>query len=365
MKKITPKNLFVRQTTLSEIGEHGQQKLLHTNIVVVGCGGLGTIAATYLAGSGIGAIHLVDFDIVSISNLHRQIFYKIEDVGKPKAEVLASYLTKIAPFTRVSYSNKPVSKSTIFQLIKRGDIVLDCTDSLPIKYLINDACVLKNKPLVYGSLYKFDGYAATFNIKTENGFTANLRDAFPKISKEAIPSCSEIGTLNTVVGIIGLFQANEVLKLVTSVGKLLLNELLIYNSLESTQYKMKLKQNFSKEKIQQIFENEDYFDPRCEIQDSSLLISTSELKEKLSLVKDSKRLKIISVIEDVNTKLPFKTDQKIPFSKFNVNTIELTKNNDYVVVCNRGITSYTAVQQLKEKYPNITIVSLKEGIINY
>ena len=146
---VTKKNLFKRQITLPEIGEIGQQKLQDASVLVVGCGGLGSPVAVYLASSGIGKIHLVDFDFVDISNLHRQVFYSLDDVGKSKAAVLSAFIKKRASFTEVSFTAKPITKENIFDLISEFDIVVDGTDSLPTKYLLNDACVLKNKPLVY------------------------------------------------------------------------------------------------------------------------------------------------------------------------------------------------------------------------
>ena len=148
--KVTKQNFFKRQMTLSEIGEVGQQKLQNASVLVVGCGGLGSPIAVYLASSGIGKIHLIDFDTVDVTNLHRQIFYALEDVGKPKVEVLADFIRKRAPFTEVSFTNKPITKKNVFELISEVDIVVDGTDSLTIKYLLNDACVIKKKPLVYG-----------------------------------------------------------------------------------------------------------------------------------------------------------------------------------------------------------------------
>lgn len=244
--KITKQNLYKRQTTLKEIGNLGQEKLQQAKVLVVGCGGLGCVASVYLAASGIGNIYLIDFDLIDESNLHRQVFYKMDDIGKPKSEVLANYISKISPFVNVSFDTNAISKQTIFKKIKDYDIILDCTDNLPIKYLLNDVCVIKNKILVYGSLYKFDGYVATFNVLKNDKRTCNLRDAFPKVPTKTVPNCSEVGTLNTIVGIIGLMQANEVLKLVTNTGNLLTNQILIYDSLENSQYKMKLKNIFSK-----------------------------------------------------------------------------------------------------------------------
>jgi len=370
--KITPEQLYKRQTTLKEVGEKGQQKLLQARVVIVGCGGLGSVAAVYLAASGIGNIHLIDYDVIDASNLHRQVFYKTVEIGKHKTEILANHIKEIAPFVKVSFSNNAISKNTVYDEINSYDYVLDCTDSLPIKYLLNDACVLTDKALIYGSLYKFDGYVANFNVKQSDGsFSANLRDAFPEISKEAIPNCSEVGTMNSIVGIIGLMQANEVLKLITNIGTPLTDQLLIYNSLENTQFKMKLKRSFTKEMIQQIFDVENYVDVNCFVQDNALLISADKLKNELSIQTEIRNLNIISVIENIDTPLPFDVNVKIPFSKFNDIKLYIEEkrniktDNSFVIICNRGILSYTATQQLKEKYPNLNILSLKGGITNY
>ena len=362
----TTEQFYKRQITLQEIGKQGQDRLLQSKVVIVGCGGLGCVAAAYLAGSGIGSLHLIDFDEVNASNLHRQVFYKMEDVGKSKAKVLASYLKKIAPFSKINHHELAVVKENVFELITAGDIVLDCTDSLAVKYLLNDACVLKDKTLIYGSLYKFDGYVSTFNLEFKKGqFSSNLRDAFPEISKEAIPNCSEVGTLNSIVGIIGLMQANEVLKIITQVGNPLIDVLLIYNSLENSQYKMKLKRSFSKGMIQKIFDAESYYDLNCEIQDETLLLTSETLKKELSNVTSNNNLKIISVIENMDTIFPFKVDIKLPYSEFQFDQIAFTTENKYVVVCNKGITSYDVVKRIKEKNPDLKVLSLRGGLLNY
>jgi len=141
--KPTKNQLFKRQITLSEIGKVGQQKLQNASVLVVGCGGLGSPIAVYLASSGIGKIHLIDFDTVDVSNLHRQVFYALDDVGHPKAAVLSEFIKKRAPFTEVTFTNKPITKENVFELIETVDIVVDGTDSLPTKYVLNDACVIK------------------------------------------------------------------------------------------------------------------------------------------------------------------------------------------------------------------------------
>jgi adenylyltransferase/sulfurtransferase len=160
-------------------------------------------------------------------------------------------------------------------------------------------------------------------------------------------------------------QANEVLKLVTNIGKPLIDQLLIYNSLENSQFKMKLKKSFTKEKIQALFDEENYYDPSCEVQDESLLISAKALKQKLLFGEASKGLYIISVIEDKEVRIPFEVRQKIPLSNLKEKQLNFTNDNEYVIICQRGISSYIATQQLKEKYPNLNILSLKGGITSY
>lgn len=361
--KPTKNQLFKRQTTLPEIGEVGQQKLQNAAVLVVGCGGLGSPIAVHLAASGVGKIHLVDFDTIDATNLHRQVFYSLADVGESKAATLANFVKNRAPYTEVTFSTKPLTKATVFKQIDNVDIVIDGTDSLPTKYLLNDACVLNSKPLVYGSLYKFDGYVASFNVKQEDGtYSANLRDAFPKMATD-VPNCSTTGTLNSIVSLIAAQQVNEVLKLVTGVGKPLINQLLIYNSLQNSQLKMKLQSLVSREEIQNIFDNQTYFDASCEVQNPRWLISAEELKKIVSDAERRRRVEIISVLENLLT--PFKVDSIIAVKKINIEEFQIDISKKYVLVCQKGITSYKTTQILKERFPKATILSLAGGINDY
>lgn len=353
--------LFKRQIKLAEFGEEGQQKLQEAAVLVVGCGGLGSPIAVHLAASGIGKIHLIDFDVVDLSNLHRQVFYSLDDVGKSKAQCLANFIKNRAPFTEVNYSNKPLTKENVFDFINTVDIVVDGTDSLPTKYLLNDACVIKNKPLVYGSLYKFDGYVASFNVKKQHGgITANLRDAFPTMATD-VPNCEEVGTLNAIVSLIASQQVSEVLKIITGIGEPLTNELLIYNSLNNTQLKMKLVNTVSVEVIASIFDKEDYFDADCQIQNSEWLITAEELKQ--SLLQNPLNLELVSVLENLET--PFKVDATYSVKEIKSGVFHPQENKKYVLVCKKGITSYRALQILKDKFPTAAIFSLVGGVNEY
>ena len=348
---------FQRQTIISEFGEEGQQKLQQTKVLVIGCGGLGSPAAIYLATSGIGVLHLVDFDVVSVSNLHRQTFYDLDDVGKNKAEVLASKIQKKTPHCEVSFSTKPLTKENAKSLIEQFDIVLDGTDHLPTKYLINDVCVLLKKPLVYGSLYKFDGYVASFNLQKEDGeFSTNLRDAFPEISKD-VPNCEEAGTLNPIVGIIALMQVNEVLKIASGVGESMTDELVIFNALKNSQFKLNLKSTHRD--FDEIFKTTSYEHVLCSTQNSAWLISNSELKA------EEGNYKIFNLTNRKESEIPFQEFESILFRDFNVEEFNPNQEEKYVFVCNKGISSYTILERVKKIYPELEAFSLVGGLENY
>ena len=348
---------FQRQTVIQEFGDLQQEKLAKTKVLVIGCGGLGSPAAVYLATSGIGTLHLVDFDKISVSNLHRQVFYNLDDVGKNKAQVLAARISQKTPFCKVTHSEIPLSKENAKSLIQDYDIVLDGTDHLPTKYLINDVCVLLGKPLVYGSLYKFDGYVASFNLKDEDGFfSSNLRDAFPEISTD-VPNCEEAGTLNPIVGIIALMQVNEVLKIASGIGEPISNEMVIFNSLKNTQFKMKLKPKGRD--IQKLFDETSYESVLCNHQKKEWLISGEELKQ------NEQNYTVINLSNRDRTKIPFSKVETILYKDFTINLFQPTPDKKYVFVCNKGITSYTILERVKKVYPDLKAFSLSGGLENY
>ncbi len=352
---------FIRQTTLPEIGLLGQEKINQAKIAIIGCGGLGSAAAVYLAASGIGHIHLIDYDKIDLSNLHRQVFYRPDQVGKSKAKILSDYIENTSPYVHITYEEEPISKSNINKHLNSFSIIVDCTDSLATKYLLNDYCVIEDKVLVYGSLYKHDGYVSVFNLNANHERSAHLRDAFPSMPKNHVPNCSEIGTLNPIVGIIGLMQANEVVKIVTGTGQPLINKILIYNSMENSQFLMNLSSDFSKAKVEAIFNDDLYFDARCQVQEESLLIAAQELKKQIT----DQNVKIISVIENEPRTYPFSIDLKMPLSQLDPSNLESIIDKKIVVICHKGISSYTATKKIKEIYPQAEVYSLKEGIDHY
>lgn len=356
---IERKDLYVRQTVLPEIGESGQEALRGARVAIVGCGGLGSLVAVQLAASGVGHIHLVDFDLISVSNLHRQFFYKIDEVGKHKSVTLANYIRQLSPFVEVGSTAESLTRENIDATLADFDLIIDCTDSLATKYLLNDYCVLSDKVLVYGSLYKHDGYVSTFNLPEISGRSTNLRDAFSSLPGKNIPNCSEIGTLNAIVGLIATFQTNEAIKIITGYGPPLAGKILIYNSLQNRQFTLSLAKKFTKQDIERIYASESYHDPRCAVQDEQLLIYPDQLKKRRHEVE------ILSVIEESDVELPFKADQKIPFSRFQVDSLSLPENKDLVVVCKKGISSYEVTRLVKSTHADLRVYSLVGGIEKY
>ncbi len=360
MDKPSFNQLYERQITLKEVGNEGQNLLQKAKVLIVGCGGLGSTAAVYLASSGVGNIHLIDFDVVSVSNLHRQVFYGLHDVGKPKTTCLKNYIESISPFVQVKTSEITVQKNNVTALIQEVDIVVDCTDQLHTKYLLNDACVLHQKTLVYGSLYKFDGYVATFNHELENGNrTANLRDAFPEIPEKLPPTCTETGTLNTIVGIIALTQANEVLKLILKKGSLLTDKLFIYNSLHHTIQNIKILKRFSKDDYLTFFEKESYhLTANCDVKASIHKLNAEEFWDKM------KQDNIVVLSFSGNLPLKKYADKviRLPYFSFDPFRMPIKPNHEYILICLKGALSYDAALALVEAHPALIVYNLENGI---
>ena len=201
---------YIRQTTLEELGVEGQEKLNAAHAVVIGCGGLGSIAAPYLAGAGVGEITLVDGDVPHISNLHRQVFFSENQNQISKSEALADHIINLNSDIKVNAISEMLSNENVEGIIQNADIVLECTDDIITKYLVNDACHLAGIPMVYGAIYKYDGYVSFFeNASIES---IHLRDIFPEPDLDLL-TCSQVGVLNTIAGLIGLLQANEAIKI--------------------------------------------------------------------------------------------------------------------------------------------------------
>lgn len=228
---------FARQVILSEVGPLGQQRIKNSKVLVVGAGGLGCPVLLYLAGAGIGTLGIVDDDIVDVSNLHRQILYATADVGNLKVVAAKHRLNQSNPDIDVHTFSMKLNPDNVISLISEYDIIVDATDNFAAKYLINDACIACDKPMIYASISQFEGHVSVFNLYNRHTqlWGPCFRDLFetpppPHLTQ----NCSESGVLGVIPGLLGCFQANEVLKLILSAGEPLSGKLLSIDCLDNT-----------------------------------------------------------------------------------------------------------------------------------
>jgi len=222
---------YSRQILLPHVGGKGQEKLLNAKVLVIGAGGLGSPCALYLAAAGVGTLGIVDSDNVELNNLQRQILHSTKNVGMPKVESAQERLSALNTDVEVIPHKVRLDSTNIMDLIKDYDIIVDGSDNFPTRYLVNDACVLSNKPLSHGGILRFDGQAITIVPHQ----SACYRCLFPEPPPPGlVPSCQEAGILGAVAAIIGTIQANEVLKYILGIGDLLVGKLLVFSALDSS-----------------------------------------------------------------------------------------------------------------------------------
>jgi adenylyltransferase/sulfurtransferase len=230
---------YARHIILPGIGGDGQRKLIDASVLVIGAGGLGSPAAMYLAAAGVGTIGLVDFDRVELSNLQRQLLHDTDDVGRPKVDSARDRLTQLNPNVEVRTHPVLLSSENAFDVLGAYDVVVDGTDNFPVRYLVNDACQMLGKPLVYGSVYQWEGQASVF-LPGPN--TPCYRCLFPEPPPPGtVPSCAEGGVFGVLPGIIGSIQAVEAIKLVLGVGESLAGTLVLYDAMRNEFTSVKLR----------------------------------------------------------------------------------------------------------------------------
>ena len=218
---------YNRQTILPEIGDEGQEKLKNARVLVIGAGGLGCPVLQYIATAGVGFIGIMDFDVIEIHNLHRQILYTEDEIGKPKAIVAEEVVSKLNPLIKAVAIEEKLTEENASKIIQQYDIIVDGSDNFSTRYLVNDVCVALKKPLVYGSILKFEGQIAVFNSDGNK----NLRDLFPEMpDPKEVPNCNLNGVLGTLPAIIGNMMAHETLKLIIGLPTLK-NEIILFDTL--------------------------------------------------------------------------------------------------------------------------------------
>jgi sulfur-carrier protein adenylyltransferase/sulfurtransferase len=239
---LTPQEIqrYARHLIMPEVAMQGQKRLKAAKVLCIGTGGLGSPLSLYLAAAGVGTLGLVDFDVVDVSNLQRQIIHFTVDVGRPKISSAEEKLKAINPELKVIRHEHAVDSSNALDMFAGYDVIVDGTDNFPTRYLVNDACVLLGKPNVYGSIFRFDGQATVFSPPEGPCYRCLYPEPPPP---DLVPNCAEGGVLGILPGLIGVVQATETVKLILGVGRPLIGRLLLYDALEMTFREMKVRKN--------------------------------------------------------------------------------------------------------------------------
>jgi adenylyltransferase/sulfurtransferase len=359
---------YHRQIILPEFGEEGQQKLFSAKVLVIGAGGLGCPVLQYLAAAGVGTIGVVDDDVVSLTNLHRQVLYSVNDIGLSKAKKAAHTLQQLNPEIKIIPYNERLINRNALTLIDDFDIIVDGTDNFSTRYMINDACVLLNKPLVYGAISQFEGQVTIFNPHPVSDANAgvNYRDLFPDPPKDGeVLNCAEAGVLGVLPGIMGTIMASETIKLITGMGEPLIDQLLTYNALNNQVYILTLSARENTKSLipknEQEFLKTDY-EWLCKMPVSEAEIDTDTFNKMIATgntdVIDVRELhELPSVNEFEHT--------RIPLAQLAENA-SLIKTEVVIAFCQSGRRSLQAAKILSGIFGKTKkIFSLRGGIVEW
>lgn len=339
---------YSRHLILDEVGVEGQQKLKEAKVLVIGAGGLGCPILQYIAAAGVGTIGVIDDDTVDQTNLQRQILYTHEDIGLPKAEQAAKRLQAINPYITVTPYVAKLTKENALDLFAQYDIIVDGSDNFATRYLVNDASVLTNKPLVFGSIFKFEGQVSVFNYEG----SPTYRCLYPNPPQPGqVPNCSEIGVIGVLPGIIGSLQANEVIKLICGIGTVLKGKLLSYNALSMQQFIL----NFSKNEDIEIKELIDY-EFFCGITLPSQEITYEEL------LASGNKYNLLDVRSYEEHEAHNIGGINIPLNELLARIDEVSLDKPLVVYCQTGVRSARAIEILEEEFSDGVFVNLVDGV---
>ncbi|MFM6382648.1 MAG: molybdopterin-synthase adenylyltransferase MoeB [Microcystis panniformis] len=358
---------YSRHIILPEVGLEGQKKLKAASVLCIGTGGLGSPLLLYLAAAGIGRIGIVDFDIVDSSNLQRQIIHGTSWVGKPKIVSAKDRILEINPYCQVDLYETRISSENALDILAPYDVVIDGTDNFPTRYLTNDACVLLDKPNVYGSIFRFEGQATVFNY--QGG--PNYRDLYPEPPPPGmVPSCAEGGVLGVLPGVIGTIQATEAIKIILGAPDTLSGRLLLYNAWEMKFRELKLRPNPIRPVIEKLIDYEQFCGiPQAKAQEAAeqqkmTEMTVVELKELLDSnandyilidVRNPNEYQIAKIPNSVLIPLPdIENGAAIPKIK------ELVNGYRLIAHCKMGGRSAKALAILKDA--GIEGINVKGGI---
>ena len=363
---------FNRHIILPQVGLEGQEKLKQAKVLCIGTGGLGSPIALYLSAAGVGTLGLVDFDVVDDSNLQRQIAHSTADIGRPKVESARDKLVGINPHLKVNLHGDGIRRDNVRQLVSQYDMVVDGTDNFPTRYLVNDACVLEGKPLIYASIFQFEGQATVFNHAEGPCYRCLYPEPPPP---GLVPSCAEGGVLGVLPGVIGVIQATEAIKIILGQGSTLSGRLLLYDAMDMKFREVRLRRDpdcpacGDNPSIAGVVEYEQF----CGLPPTE----AGEHEEETLADYDITPLTLKAMLEKnpdlfvLDVREPYEIDicaidgtVKIPLGQIGVRYQEVPQDRDVVVHCKSGMRSAQTVEFLQSKgYANVK--NLAGGILRW
>ena len=349
---------YSRHLALPDFNKEHQLKLKNARVLVVGAGGLGSPLLLYLTAAGVGTLGIIEGDTVDVSNLQRQILFRDADKGKSKLKATARELKELNPAVHLELYPEFLTKENAVEIISKYDIIADGTDNFGTRYLVNDACVITGKPLVYGAVFRYEGQVSVFNARDNAGSIGpNYRNLFPEPpAPESIPNCAEGGVLGVLPGIIGSMQAAEVIKYVTGTGKPLNGRLFIFNLHNFTSQTV----DFSKAKPYAINALGDY-DIECNLNDDKMKeITVKELKKMMDNKED---FQLIDVREPHEYEIANINGELIPLNRIPFAQDKIAKDKKVIIHCRSGARSGQAVKALEDRYGYDNLYNLKGGIL--
>jgi len=359
---------YSRHLILPEVGMEGQRKLKAARVLCVGTGGLGSPLALYLAAAGIGTLGLVDFDVVDASNLQRQIIHSTKDIGRKKLDSAAEKLSALNPALNIVKHDTMLSSANAMDILKDYDIVADGTDNFPTRYLVNDACVLLNKPNAYGSIFRFEGQASVFATKDGPCYRCLYPEPPPP---GLVPSCAEGGVLGILPGLVGVIQATEVIKLILGKGSPLIGRLLLVDALGMRFRELKLRKNpecpvcGENPTVKELIDYEHFCGIVPESKEEKAVkngipqLSVKDLKQRIDAGED---VFILDVREPYEYQIAQIGGKLIPQNDVPQRLAEIPRDREIVVQCRSGARSQKIAEFLKQSgYQQV--VNLAGGIL--
>lgn len=353
---------------MPDFGLAGQEKLKNARVLVIGAGGLGSPLLLYLAAAGVGHIGIVDGDQVEDSNLHRQVLFGVDEIGNVKVEAARKRLLSLNPFIEIKVFNTFLTSENAMDIAREYDVIADGTDNFATRYLVNDVCVLLDKPNVYASIYQFEGHVSVFNYVNPQGERGpNYRDLYPNPPEAgAVPNCAEAGVLGVLPGIIGSLQALEVIKVITHIGEPLSGRFYTFDALSFESRTFNLKRdpanplNGDHPSIKALID----YDLFCGVKKAENEIKEITAEEFQEWQEEGLDIQIVDVREPSEFEFVNIGGRLIPLSEISDNISKIDRDKKVVFICKSGLRSLRAIEILQDRYGFNNLYNLRGGLIN-